>query len=106
MANDDNKKMVICGLQSQTTSVTNAGNYTITISATLPNLQQGATADSQCVTTVTHNATVIYTSPAGTTGAQLLNVPMASGDTITVGLSSSAAVDQGLNVVRATVAIG
>lgn len=106
MANDDNKRLVISGLQSQSTSVTNAGNYTITASITLPTIQEGNSADSQVVTTVTHNSTVIYTSPAGTTGFQIPNVPMASGDTITVALASSAPVDQGLNIVKTTVAIG
>jgi hypothetical protein len=106
MANDDNKKLVIAGLQSQTTSVTNAGNYTITGSITLPNINQGSSASSQVVTTVTHNSTVIYTSPPGTTGFVIEPVAMASGDTITVAMASSATVDQGLNVVKATIAIG
>lgn len=106
MANDDNKKMVISGLQSQTTSVTNAGNYTIKASLTLPTIGQGDPADSQCITTVTQNSSLIYTGLAGSRGFQLLNVPCAAGDTITVAMSSSAAVDQGLNVVKCTVAIG
>lgn len=106
MANDDNKKLVIAGLQSQSTSVTNAGNYTITARITLPTIEQGATANSQVVTTVTQNSSVIYTSLPGARGFQLLNVPCASSDTITVALTSAAAVDQGLNVVKATVAIG
>ena len=106
MANDDNKKMVISGLESQTTSVTNAGNYTITASLSLPTINKGASANSQCVTTVTQNSSVIYTSTAGCAGFQLLNVPCAANDTITVAMTSSDPVDQGLNVVKTTVAIG
>jgi len=99
-------QMVISGLQSVTNGISSAGNYDIIGSLTLPGIANGASANSQVVTTVSHNGSPIFTSQAGSEGFTITNLPCAAGDTITVALTSAAAVDQGLNVVKCTVAIG
>lgn len=100
------QQMVISGLTTVTNGIQATGTYNITASLTLPNQQEGASADSQVVCTVKQNGSTIYTSTAGSTGWQILSLPCTAGDSISVALTSAAAVDQGLNTVKCTVAIG
>lgn len=98
--------MVISGLGTTVASVQDTGTYDIIGSLSLPAINKGDTANSQVVTVVKQNATTLFTGSAGSAGFMLTGLAAAAGDTFSVILSSSTAVDQGLNVIKATVAIG
>jgi len=97
--------MVMSGLGSFSDSVQTAGTYQVQGSLTLPGISKGDVANSQVVTVVQQNGSTRYTGLAGAEGFNITLV-CAAGDVIGIILSSSAAVDQGINVVKATIAIG
>lgn len=98
-------QMVMSGLGSFSQSVPMAGEYDVIGSLTLPGIGKGDSANSQVVAVVKQNGTTMYTGLAGAEGFQLV-LNCAASDIILVQLSSAAAVDQGINVVKCTVAIG
>lgn len=59
---------------------------------------------SQCVVTINQNGSPMYTGIAGATGFNK-ELQVAVGDVIAIVLSSSAAPDQGLNVIKGVVAL-
>lgn len=105
MANSSGQ-MLLSGLMTATTSVNAAGTYDIIGSLTLPGITKGSTANSQVVATIKQNGSTIFTGQAGAEGFMITGLTCAAGDTISVQLSSGAAVDQGLNLIKCTVAIG
>jgi len=99
------QNMVMSGLGTMTTGVSQAGEYDVIGSLSLPGINKGDPANSQCVAVVNQNGTTMYTGLAGAEGFQLV-LNCAANDSISVTLSSSAPVDQGINVIKCTVAIG
>lgn len=100
-------QMIVCNLSSTSTAgVNDAGYYTITGSISLPGIPKGDTANSAVVAVISKNGSPIHTTVAGSSGFLLTNVLCAASDTISVALTSSASVDQGLNKIKCTVAIG
>jgi len=97
--------MVFTGLGSFSGSVPVAGTYQVIGRLDLPTVSKGNIANSQVVTTVSQNGTLMYTGLAGAEGFDLTLV-CAAGDVIQVTTSSSAAVDQGANAFRVNVSIG
>lgn len=97
--------MVFSGLGSNTTTIATAGPIDVIGSITCPGIDQGSASNSQVVAVVIQNSTTLFTGAAGAKGFQV-PVLAAANDTITVTLSSSAPIDQPLNVIKATVAIG
>jgi hypothetical protein len=70
---------------------------------TLPQLSEdGATGQSQVVVTITQNGSNIYTGLPGAEGFHV-NFLAAGGDAMVVTFSSSAAIDQPLNAVKASI---
>lgn len=97
---------VLCVLGTVTTPIATDGPYEIIGSLTLPSISQGNTANSAVVATISQNGSPIYTGAAGAKGFMISGIQCVAGDTISVALSSAAAVDQGLNVIKCTIAIG
>lgn len=97
--------MTISGLTSAQTSVPLAGLCQIICSLSLPMISKGSSANSQVVTVIKQNGSTMYTSSAGAEGFQI-SLSCAANDVISVTLSSAAAVDQSLNVIKANVSIG
>lgn len=90
-----------------TAPITGTNPYFINGTLTLPSLAQGSSANSQAAVDVFKNNTVrLYHGVSGAKGFSLRAVALASGDVIKVAISSSAAVDQGLNVVKGDVFFG
>jgi len=98
------------GLNTLLVGVPTAGPYKCAGSLTLPNIQEGDPSDSQCVVTITQTPsgggpTTIYTGLPGAMGFAV-TVNAAALDSIAITLSSSATIDQGLNVIKCTASIG
>jgi hypothetical protein len=99
----DQRPFTCTGLGTFGIIVQTAGLKTVSGTLTLPNINQGASADSAVVVTVNLNGgSTLYTGGAGATGFET-QVSASAGDTINVILTSAAAVDQGLNVVKSTI---
>ncbi len=99
------QQLVIEGLNSAQTSVQDAGKYALTCKISNPTVSKGDSANSAAVALVKQNGSTIFTSPAGAEGFNL-TLTCAANDVIQVSLSSAAAVDQPLNVIKTSVAIG
>lgn len=99
-----NQNLVFNGLSSQSFTIPIAGNYFVEGKISLPTIVGGA-GPSAVVAVINQNASPVYTGLAGAEGfrADLL---CAAGDVIQIVLSSAAAADQALNVIKATVAYG
>lgn len=95
----------IVGLQSVTFGIPEAGTFLVSAKLTLPTIPEGESTNSQVVVTINQNGSTVYTGPAGAKGCGFETTCLAN-DTIQVLLSSSAAIDQGLNVVRAVISVG
>lgn len=80
------------------------GFYFVDGQLTIPDLSTGSTANSACLATIKVNGTGAYTGVAGAKGFQT-NLTLSAGDAVTVVLSSSAAVDAPLNVIKGVVSI-
>lgn len=80
------------------------GLYFVDGQLTLPDLTNGDTANSQCLVTIKVDGVGAYTGTPGDTGFQT-KLSLDAGDAVTVVLSSSAAVDQKLNVIKGVVSI-
>ncbi len=87
------------GLNTIVVGVPTADSYVLTGTLTLPNIQSGASSDSQVVVTVLQNSSTMYTGLAGARGFRV-PITAAANDLISIALSSSASIDQGSNVIR------
>jgi hypothetical protein len=90
------------GLQTVTFTAPVAGGYWLDAKLSLPQLSTGASANSAVVATVSQNSTPVLTSIAGAEGFRAI-LTCAVGDTISVTLSSAAAVDNVINAVKGVV---
>jgi hypothetical protein len=96
------------GLITQSAVIPITGAYTVDCKlqlATPTEYGDGAADESQVVTTVAQNGTTVYTSLPGQEGFKFY-LNCAANDLIAVTCSSAAAIDQPLNTVKCTVAIG
>jgi hypothetical protein len=100
---DNTFQDVLAGLNTYSVSVPSAGIYEIRGNVTHPTAQDSGLMSS-VVVTVNQNSSPIYTGIAGARGFRV-NALCALNDTLSVVLSSSAPVDQGLNVIKTTIAI-
>ena len=101
-----NYNAVISGLSTPAQmTIAASSNYAIDCKLQLPTLMEGAAADSQVIATVSQNGSPIYTSNAGDRGLHF-TAALSAADVLSVALSSAAAVDQGPNLIKCTVAVG
>ncbi len=99
-----NQNLNTAGLNTITLVAPVAGSFFFDIKISCPQLVTDGLA-SQVVCTLTQNSTTVYTGHAGAEGAHV-DLSCALGDTIVITFTSSAAVDQGLNVIKSTIAWG
>ena len=107
------------GLQTFTLSCPNSDNYIVNVTNTLPIAQSGNVGSgagsqptqssipalvSSLVTTINHNGSAVYTSPAGAKAAYT-QITCTAGDTITIVTSSSSSNDSAINAVRSLIQI-
>ena len=85
-----------------------SGIYFINGRLTLPHLSNtNGLGNSQVIAQVSKNGvTAIYTGVAGANGFGLPAVTLVSNDSISVSVTSNAAIDQGLNVIKGDVFFG
>ncbi len=81
-----------------------AGDYFVDGKISLPSIVGGA-GPSSLLVVINQNGSPVYTGPVGATGFYT-GLVCALNDAITVVFSSSAAADQGLNVIKSTIAWG
>lgn len=99
-----NQNLSFAGLGTFTTILPIAGPYFFEGKLSLPTLTT-AGVQSACVVTVNQNGSAKYTGTAGAEGFKV-DLLCAANDTVTIVLSSAAAIDQLPNMVKATIAIG
>lgn len=93
------------GLGTFPLGVTDTGVYNIQGNITLPKIPKGDTANSSVVVTININGGgTLYTGAAGAQGFNFTTSATAN-DIINVILTSAAAVDQGLNLIKTNVTI-
>ena len=97
------QNIVWTGLGTYTTKVMDAGIYKVSGHIDLPTLSKGV-GQSSCLTVINVNGSPVYTGVAGAEGF-LTDVTCAALDVITIVLSSSAAADLPLNVIKASFSI-
>lgn len=84
-----------------------SGIYFIEGRLSLPQSSMTGGAPSQVIAQVSKNGTtILYTGVAGANGFGLPSVTLVSNDSISVSVTSNAAVDQGLNVIKGDVFFG
>lgn len=95
----------LSGLTSYSFSAPNAGIYSMDWKLSLPMLSQGGGQSSVVMTIVNGTGPVtVYVGTAGALGGKV-DTLCAAGDVITISLSSGAAADAPLNVIKAVIAI-
>ncbi len=95
----------LTGLGTFPVIVSQSKFYNIKGKISLPTIGAGSVADSAVVVTANVNGgSTFYTGTAGAEGFETGAV-CNSGDTINVILTSAAAVDQGLNIIKTTLSI-
>lgn len=97
--------ITVTGLATTTLPLTTAGMHRVDVKLQLPTPSEGASGPSAVITTITQNATLLYTSNPGDEGASV-PIMVAVNDTLSVAFASSAAVDQGANAFKSTITIG
>lgn len=100
-----NQNLVFNGLGTLSLTVPVAGAYFIDGKISLPTMPKGDSAPSSCLVTINQNGSPIYTGIAGAEGFYK-TVTCAASDVLAMVFSSSAAVDQPLNVIKSVVSIG
>lgn len=101
-----NQTINLCGLTSYSVAVPSAVPYTFDWKISIPTLTDGGGQSSVVMTiTNTTQSTTIFTGTAGASGGSCVYGGAAANDVIHFALTSAAAADQGLNVIKATVAI-
>lgn len=104
MANS-NTNFTVAGLNSNNCIIGSAGLYSVSGKVQLPTeTEDGGTGASAVVCTISQNGTPLYSTPAGQMGFGL-NVSCSAGDSISVALTSGAAIDQTPNVIKCTVSV-
>lgn len=109
-----NTATVFAGLGTSTFTVVTAGLYTVQIKATIPCISAGSSSNSSVTTggsglsiVVNKNGSAILTianpSPTQPLMGGSVSAQFAAADVITVVMSSSAAADQGLNVIKSII---
>lgn len=100
-----NQNVNLCGLTSYSVAVPNAAPYALDWKISLPTVVNGG-GQSAVVMTVTNTtqSTTIYTGIAGAEGGSVVT-SCAANDVLQFALTSAAAPDQGLNTIKATIAI-
>ena len=105
-----NGQISVNGLQTFTIfTAPAAGVYFVNGQLTLPQLvTSGGAGASAVVATVKQNSSTIYTGAAGASGFQIPQITCASGDVISVVLSSAVAIDNDypVYVIRGQVSFG
>lgn len=107
---DYSQNLTSVGLNTLTFAAPSTGPFVVSGKLTLPTISQddldtaGLTTDgtSQVVVTVAQNGSTKYTGLAGAEGFKV-NLSCTAFDVITVTTASSAAIDQPINVVKATI---
>lgn len=94
----------VSGLGTTTIAIPAAGTYAVDCKISLPMISAGSSASSSVVCVINQNGSPVYTGQAGAEGA-FVSIPFTASGTITVVLSSANIVDQGLNVVKSTIAV-
>jgi hypothetical protein len=93
------------GLGTYTKVIPMTGVYAVSGTITLRTLTEGhGTLESQLVVTINQNGTPVYVGAQAAKGFKI-NCNCATGDIITIVLSSSASADQPPNVIRSSIAI-
>lgn len=86
-------------------TVPETGNFQISGKIFLPTIPEGESTNSSVVVTININgAGAFYTGVAGARGFSTTK-PLTANDIINVILTSSAAVDQGLNKIKTTIVV-
>lgn len=99
-----NQTVELTGLTSYAVSIPSAGPLAIDWKLSLPTLVGGGGQSSVVMTIVNGTGPVtVYTGTAGASGGSVTTL-CAAGDVITCTLSSAAAADAPLNVIKATIA--
>lgn len=99
-----NQNSSFAGLGTFTFVADIASPYFFEGKISLPTIVNGGGA-SAVVTTINLNASPVYVGLAGAEGFKK-DLNLAVGDVVTIVFSSAAAADQGINNVKATIAIG
>jgi hypothetical protein len=96
------------GLQTQKIfTAPAAGYYFVNGQLTLPQTSSGSSPSGvAAIVTSTASPALSYTGVSGASGFQIRQILLASGDSVSVELRSSATVDQGINAVRGEVQYG
>lgn len=100
----------VTGLTTFSVGIPTAGATPVSGKLTLPTIDQGESANSQVVVTITQtpnggSPTTIYTGSAGARGFSVI-AQCAALDTIAITMSSGATVDQGINRIKTTISVG
>lgn len=98
------QNFVFCGLGTLTFSAPSTGGYFLEGKTSLPTISNGGGVSS-LLTVVNVNGSPVYTGIVGAEGFRT-DLSLTANDTITVVFSSAAAPDQGLNVIKSTIAFG
>lgn len=99
-----NQEFVFNGLGTLSTNAPLAGNYFLEGHTSLPTLSNGGGV-SACLVTINQNGSPVYTGVAGAEGFRT-TLSCAAADLIAVVFSSSAAADQGKNVIKSNISFG
>ncbi len=98
-----NQNLVSTGLTTISTSVPEDGHYKMDGKISLPSIVNGG-GPSEVVCVINQQGSPIYTGTAGADGFGI-EVDASAGDVFDFVLSSSAAADQPLNVIKMSIAI-
>jgi hypothetical protein len=106
---DYSKNLTSVGLNTLTFAAPAAGPFVLSGKISLPTISDddvdsGGVTDgtSQVVVTVTQNSSTMYTGLPGAEGFRV-NLSCAANDTLAVSFTSSAAIDQPINAVKASI---
>ena len=100
-----NQNASFAGLKTYSVIVPAAGLYFVDSKISLPSVRDGDGKVSLHLAVVNVNGSPVYTGLAGAEGFKT-DMICAAGDTVAVVLSSAAAADQPLNVIKSNIAIG
>lgn len=102
---DFSQNTILSGLGTVTFIAPSNGDYKIDGKISLPSMSAGDTAASALVVTINKNGSPVYTGLAGARGFENVILALLTTDTVTVVMSSAAAVDQPRNVIKSSISI-
>lgn len=105
MATQFSQNLTFAGLGTLSLTVPLAGNYFLAGKISLPTIPKGDATPSALLVTVNQNGSPVYVGQPGAEGFYK-DVACAANDLLAVVFSSSALVDQGLNVIKSTISVG